>query len=73
MRRMRTPRAAAAHGQLAAMFRVLALPTLVIIRNGFVIYARSGALTSEDLEDLITQARTLDIDGVRDRRAHRQR
>ena len=60
------------HGQLAAMFRVMSLPTLVIIKEGFVIYARSGALTLEDLEDLVGQARALDMDGVRGKRAARR-
>lgn len=59
------------HSQLAAMFRVMSLPTLVIMKEGFVIYARSGALPPEDLEDLVGQARTLDMDGVRRRRAAR--
>src|ERR1043166_116172 len=44
---------AEANGQLAAMFRVLSLPTLVIMKEGFVIYARSGTLSSEELEDLV--------------------
>ncbi len=39
---------AEAHSQLAAMFRVMSLPTLVIIKEGFVIYARSGTLPLED-------------------------
>ena len=60
-----------AHSQLAAMFRVMSLPTLVIIRKGFVIYARSGTLSPEDLEDLVGQARALDMDEVRRKRAGR--
>lgn len=60
------------HGQLAAMFRVVSLPTLVIMKAGFVIYARSGALELEELEDLVGQARALDMDGVRRRRAARR-
>lgn len=60
------------HSQLAAMFRVMSLPTLVIMREGFVIYARSGTLPLEDLEDLVSQARALDMDKVRTRRAARR-
>lgn len=33
-----------AHPQLAAMFRVMSLPTLVVMKDNFVIYAGSGAL-----------------------------
>jgi thioredoxin 1 len=61
------------HAQLAAMFRVMSLPTLVIMKEGFVIYARSGALSLEDLEDLVGQALALDMDEVRRKRAGRRR
>jgi len=61
-----------AHPQLAAMFRVMSLPTLVVMKDTFVIYAGSGALPREDLEDLIGQARALDIDTVRRKRASRR-
>lgn len=62
-----------AHPQLAALFRVMSLPTLVIVKDGFVIYARSGMLPLEDLEDLIGQARELDMDAVRRKRAARRK
>jgi thioredoxin 1 len=62
-----------AHSQLAAMFRVMSLPTLVIIKEGFVVYARSGTLSLDDLEDLVGQATALDIDAVRRKRAARRR
>jgi thioredoxin 1 len=61
------------HVQLAAMFRVMSLPTLVIMKEGFVIYARSGTLSVEDLEDLVGQAHALDMDEVRRKRAGRRR
>ncbi|MBV9057612.1 MAG: thioredoxin family protein [Pseudonocardiales bacterium] len=64
---------AEAHGQLAAMFRVMSLPTLVVMKEGFVIYARSGTLQLEDMEDLLDQARALDMDQVRRKRAARHR
>ncbi|HEX4102167.1 MAG TPA: thioredoxin family protein [Pseudonocardiaceae bacterium] len=60
------------HSQLAAMFRVMSLPTLVIMKEGFVIYARSGTLPLEDLEDLVGQANALDADEVRRKRAARR-
>lgn len=63
---------AESHTQLAAMFRVMSLPTLVIMKEGFVIYARSGGLEEAELEDLLAQARALDMDGVRARRASRR-
>lgn len=60
-----------AHRQLAAMFRVMSLPTLVIMKEGFVIYARSGDLPLADLADLLDQAHALDMGGVRRKRAAR--
>jgi thioredoxin 1 len=60
------------HSQLAAMFRVMSLPTLVIMKEGFVIYARSGTLPLEDLEDLVGQANALDVDEIRRKRAARR-
>lgn len=61
------------HSQLAAIFRVMSLPTLVVMKEGFVIYARSGNLPEKDLEDLLTQARALNMDEVRKKRAARRR
>lgn len=61
-----------AHPQLAAMFRVMSLPTLVVLKDTFVIYAGSGVLPREDLEDLIGQARALDMDTVRRKRSARR-
>lgn len=61
------------HSQLAAMFRIMSLPTLVIMKEGFVIYAGSGTLPLEDLEDLVDQAYALEIEEVRRKRAARRR
>lgn len=43
----------------------MSLPTLVIMKEGFVIYARSGTLSLEDLRDLVGQAHALDMDEIR--------
>lgn len=59
--------------QLAAMFRVMSLPTLVIIREGLLLYCKSGALPLEDLEKLVNGARALDLDEVRRKRVARRR
>jgi hypothetical protein len=52
-----------------AAFRVMSIPTLVIMREDLVLYTKSGALS---LEDLIARARALDMDQVRSNRAARQ-
>lgn len=46
------------HSQLAAIFRVMSLLTLVIIKR-LRSLARSGTLSLEDLEDLVGQGTAL--------------
>lgn len=58
--------------ELAAAFRVRSIPTVVVMRQGLVLYAKSGALALEALEDLVIRARALDMDQVRHNRAARQ-
>jgi thioredoxin 1 len=50
---------------LAAGFGISSIPTLMIIRDKVVLYAQPGALPEQALEQLITQARELDMDEVR--------
>ncbi|MGH3775052.1 MAG: thioredoxin family protein [Pseudonocardiaceae bacterium] len=57
--------------ELAAAFRVMSIPTLVIMREGLLLYAKSGALPQQALEDLVGRARALDMDEVRRKRAAR--
>lgn len=57
--------------ELAAAFRVMSIPTLVIMREGLLLYAKSGALPQQALEDLVDRARALDMDEVRRKRAAR--
>ena len=61
-----------AQRELATAFRVMSIPTLVVIREGLVLYAKSGALPLEALDDLVGRARALDMDQVRRNRAARQ-
>ena len=61
-----------AQRELATAFRVMSIPTLVVIREGLVLYAKSGALPLEALDDLLGRARALDMDQVRRNRAARQ-
>jgi thioredoxin 1 len=50
---------------LAGALGISAIPTLMVIRDGIVLYAQPGALPEPMLEQLITQARELDMDEVR--------
>jgi thioredoxin 1 len=50
---------------LAGAFGISSIPTLMVIRDGIVLYAQPGALPEPALEQLITKARELDMDEVR--------
>jgi thioredoxin 1 len=54
-----------AQPELAGTFRISSIPTLMIIRDGVVLYAQPGALPEAALEELITKAQELDMDEVR--------
>src|SRR5256714_14910545 len=51
--------------QLAAAFGIRSIPTLMIFRDGVPLFAQPGALSREDLEDLLRKVRALDMDEVR--------
>ena len=57
--------------ELAAAFRISSIPTLMVIREGVVVYTQAGALPEQALEALIADARALDMDEVRRRIAER--
>ena len=50
---------------LAGAFNIRSIPTLMIARDGIVVYAEAGALPEPALEELISKARELDMDDVR--------
>ncbi|GAB3375539.1 thioredoxin [Amycolatopsis echigonensis] len=54
-----------AEQQLAAAFDIRSIPTLAVIRDKTLIYSQPGALPEAALEDLIRQAREVDMDEVR--------
>ena len=54
-----------AQQELAAAFEIRSIPTLMIIRDRTVVFSQPGALPAAALEDLIKQARDLDMDAVR--------
>jgi thioredoxin 1 len=55
-----------AEQELSAAFGIMSIPTLAIIRDRVVIYARPGAIPEQALQALIEQARQLDMDQVRE-------
>lgn len=51
--------------ELAAMFGISAIPTLVVFRDGIGVYQESGTMPERALEQLLEQVRRLDMDEVR--------
>ncbi len=54
-----------AQPDLAQAFNITSIPTLMVIRNQVILYAQPGALPESSLEDLIAQARKVDMDEVK--------
>jgi len=50
---------------LAQGFDIQAIPTIMAIRDGIVVFSQPGALPATALEDLISQVRALDMDEIR--------
>ncbi|EPH46175.1 putative Thioredoxin C-3 [Streptomyces aurantiacus JA 4570] len=61
-----------AQPELAAAFGIQSIPTLMIVRDQVAVFAQPGALPAEALEDVIGQARKLDMDEVRKSVAEQQ-
>jgi len=50
---------------LAAEFDIRSIPTIMVIRDGIMVFSQPGALPESALESLISQVRALDMDEVR--------
>src|SRR5512133_2930131 len=50
---------------LAAQAGITSIPTLMIFREGVLLFGQPGALPAPALDDLIAQARALDMEDVR--------
>lgn len=61
-----------AEQQLAAEYRITSIPTLMVFRDGIMVYAQPGALPPQQLEQLIQGARDLDMEDVRRQLAERE-
>ncbi|HUW98794.1 MAG TPA: thioredoxin [Acidiferrobacter sp.] len=51
--------------ELAGHFQVRSIPTLVVFRDQIVLFAQPGSLPRKAFEEIIAQARDLDMDEVR--------
>ena len=54
-----------AEPELAQMYGITAIPTLVVYRDGIPVFGQPGAMREGDLEDILRQVRDLDMDSVR--------
>lgn len=61
-----------AEQQLAAQFGITSIPTLMVFREGILVFAQPGALGAAQLKQLIDGARALDMDDVRRQLAERE-
>lgn len=58
--------------QLSANFSITSIPTLMVFRDGIRVFSQAGALPPAQLAELISGARTLDMDDVRRQVAEQQ-
>ena len=54
-----------AEQSLAQAAGIMSIPTLMVFRDGILVFSQPGALPAPALADLIRQARALDMDEVR--------
>jgi thioredoxin 1 len=52
--------------ELAGAANIQAIPTLMLFRDGVLLFRESGALPPAALEELVTQAKALDMNKVRE-------
>ena len=54
-----------AEQSLAAAAGITSIPTLMIFRDGILLFSQPGALPASGLDDLISQVSALDMDEIR--------
>ena len=54
-----------AQRELAAAARIMSIPTLMVFREGILVYAQPGAMPAPALEELIAAVRAADMDDIR--------
>jgi thioredoxin 1 len=54
-----------AQQELAGAANITAIPTLMLFRDGVLLFRESGALPPQALEELVKQAKALDMDQVK--------
>jgi len=54
-----------AQPELSGAFEIRSIPTLMVFRDGILLYDQPGAMPAAALEDLVKQVRALDMEQVR--------
>ncbi|MFB1483222.1 thioredoxin [Corallococcus sp. RDP092CA] len=54
-----------AQPELSGAFEIRSIPTLMVFRDGILLFEQPGAMPGAALEDLIRQVRALNMDDVR--------
>jgi thioredoxin 1 len=54
-----------AEGELASAFAIRSIPTLMLFREQIGLFSQAGALPASALDEVIAQARAMDMDAVR--------
>jgi len=57
---------------LAAEFRIQAIPTMMVLRDGVLLAAQPGVIPAAAIDDIVGQVKALDMDDVR-RKINEQR
>jgi thioredoxin len=58
--------------ELASAAQIMSIPTLMVFREGILVYAQPGAMPAQPLEELIGAVRAADMDDVRAELAEQQ-
>jgi thioredoxin 1 len=58
--------------ELGGYFQVRSIPTVMILREGVMVFSQAGMLPEDALKDILTQVVALDMDKVREEIAKEQ-
>lgn len=59
--------------ELAGMFQIESIPTIMVFRDKILLFAQAGALPGAALDDLIEQVKKLDMDDIRKKIAEQEK
>jgi len=59
--------------ELGGMFQIRSIPTLMVFKEQIVVFSQAGALPASALDELITNAKELDMDMVRKQIAEKEK